>query len=58
MSLQQKIENEISILRRLIAWYKSFSDSESICMVIAYEYGLQTLIEIYEMSKQKEVMPF
>ncbi|MBJ8024626.1 hypothetical protein [Bacillus cereus] len=58
MSLQQKIENEISILRRLIARYKGSSNSECICMIIAYEYGLQALIEIYEMSKQKEGMPF
>ncbi|MEH7219324.1 MULTISPECIES: hypothetical protein [Bacillus cereus group] len=58
MSLQQKIENEIFILKRLIERYKRSSDSESICMVIAYEYGLQALIEIYEMSIQKEVIPF
>jgi len=58
MSVQQKIKNEIVILRRLIARYKRFNDLESICMVIAYEYGLQALIEIYEMSKQKEGMPF
>ncbi|WP_172452174.1 hypothetical protein [Bacillus thuringiensis] len=58
MTLQQKIENEISILRRLIARYERSEDLESICMVIAYEYGLQALIEIYELSKQKEVMPF
>ncbi|MED2784180.1 hypothetical protein P4278_31800 [Bacillus thuringiensis] len=55
MSLQQKIENEISILRRLIARYEQ---SDDIGIVIAYEYGLQVLIEIYELSKQKEVMPF
>ncbi|MEH7150549.1 hypothetical protein V7095_08995 [Bacillus thuringiensis] len=58
MTVQQKIENEMSILRCLIARYKGSSDPGSICMVIAYEYGLQALIEIYEMSKQKEVMPF
>ena len=58
MSLQQKIENEISILRRLIDRYKRCGDSESIYMVIGYEYGLQVLIEICELSKQKEVIPF
>ncbi|MED3089783.1 hypothetical protein [Bacillus toyonensis] len=58
MSLQQKIENEIFIVKRLIERYKRSSDSESICMVIAYEYGLQALIEIYEMSIQKEVRLF
>ncbi|MBJ8025148.1 hypothetical protein [Bacillus cereus] len=58
MSLQQKIENEISILIHLLARYEHSDDSESIGIVIAYEYGLQVLIEIYELSKQKEVMPF
>ncbi|EJR65649.1 hypothetical protein P4G85_20045 [Bacillus cereus] len=58
MSLQQKIEHEIAILRRLINRHKRCGDSESICMIIAYEYGLQTLMEIYELSNQKEVMPF
>ncbi|WP_353054870.1 hypothetical protein [Bacillus thuringiensis] len=58
MSLQQKIENEIAILKRLIDQHKRSSDTESICMVIAYEYGLHALIEIYEMSKQEEVIPF
>ncbi|WP_157686137.1 hypothetical protein [Bacillus thuringiensis] len=58
MNLQQKIESEISILRLLIDRYKRCGDSESICVVIAYEYGLRALIEVYEMSKQKEVMPF
>ncbi|MEH7219434.1 hypothetical protein [Bacillus toyonensis] len=58
MTLQQKIENEIFILKRLIERYKRSSDSKSICMVIAYEYGLQVLMDLYEMSIQKEVMPF
>ncbi|MDF9622625.1 hypothetical protein P5775_07540 [Bacillus cereus] len=58
MNLQQKLENEISILMCLIDRYKRCEDSESICMVIAYEYGLQVLIEIYEVSKQKEVLSF
>ncbi|WP_176126971.1 hypothetical protein [Bacillus cereus] len=58
MTLQQKIENEIAILRGLIDRYKRSADSESIYMVIAYEYGLQALIEVYEMSKQNEVIPF
>ncbi|MED2777539.1 hypothetical protein P4278_12925 [Bacillus thuringiensis] len=58
MSLQQKIENEISILRRLIARYENSDDSESIGIVIAYRYALQAFIEVYELTKQKEVMPF
>ncbi|WP_176548917.1 hypothetical protein [Bacillus toyonensis] len=40
MNLQQKIESEISTLRCVINRYKRCGDSESICMVIAYEYGL------------------
>ncbi|MGN4798276.1 hypothetical protein ACTFRC_19510 [Bacillus cereus group sp. MYBK234-2] len=58
MNLQQKIENEMAILKRIIARYKGSKDSESICMVIAYEYALQVLSEVYEMSKQEEVIPF
>ncbi|MGG1327413.1 hypothetical protein ABE222_11650 [Bacillus tropicus] len=56
--VQNKLENEMSILRCLINRYKRCSDSESICIVLAYEYGLQVLIEIYELSKKKEGMPF
>ncbi|PET34913.1 hypothetical protein CN271_26270 [Bacillus cereus] len=58
VNLQQKIENEMAVLRGLIERYRRYEDSESICMVVAYEYGLQALIEIYEMSIQKEVIPF
>ncbi|MGX5629061.1 hypothetical protein ACWKTQ_03115 [Bacillus thuringiensis] len=58
MNLQKKIENEIAILRGLIVRYKRSTDPESICMVIAYEYGLQALIEVYEMTKQEKRVPF
>ncbi len=56
--MQNKIENEISILKRFIARYECSNDSESICMVIAYRYALQAFIEVYELTKQKEVMLF
>ncbi|MEI4617956.1 hypothetical protein [Bacillus cereus] len=56
--VQNKIENEIDILKRFIARYERANDSESICMVIAYRYALQAFIEVYELTKQKEVMLF
>lgn len=56
--VQNKLENEISILRGLIARYRQARDSETICMVMAYEYGLRALTEVYQLSKQKEERPF
>ena len=56
MSLQQKVENEVAILRELIDRYKRSADSESICIVMDYGYSLQELTEIYELSKKKEGM--
>ncbi|HHL0974766.1 TPA: hypothetical protein ACQUHP_006588 [Bacillus cereus] len=56
--VQNKLENEISILRGLIARYTQERGSESICIIMAYEYGLQALTEVYQLSKQKEEMPF
>ncbi|MBG9501148.1 hypothetical protein P4418_12710 [Bacillus thuringiensis] len=56
--VQNKIENEIAILKRFISRYERANDSESICMVIAYRYALQAFIEVYELTKQKEVTPF
>ncbi|HFU7078479.1 hypothetical protein [Bacillus cereus] len=38
--------------------YKKSKEPNSISMVVAYEYGLQALIEVYEVSKQTEVAPF
>ncbi|EOP85991.1 hypothetical protein IGM_04366 [Bacillus cereus HuB4-4] len=58
MSLQQKIENEMAILKGLIARYKSTKDPESIYVVVAYEYALQVLSEVYEVSKQEKRIPF
>lgn len=56
--VQNKLENEISILRGLIARYTEEKSSESICMVMAYEYGLRALTEVYQLSQQKEEIPF
>ncbi|WP_144518702.1 hypothetical protein [Bacillus thuringiensis] len=56
--VQHKIENEIAILKCLIARYECTNDSESICMVIAYRYALQAFMEVYELTKGKEVMLF
>lgn len=56
--VQNKVENEIAILRRFIARYECSNGSEPICMVVAYRYALQAFIEVYELTKQKEVMPF
>ena len=56
--VQNKIENEIAMLRRLIDRYECSNDLESICMLIAYRYALQAFIEVYALTKQKEVMPF
>lgn len=54
MDIQRKLEIEMCILKGLIARYKSIKDSESISMVIAYEYALQVLSEVYEVSKQEK----
>lgn len=58
INLQIKIENEIKILNRIIEHYKQSNDPVSPCMIVAYEHGLQALNEVYEVSKQEEVVPF
>lgn len=58
MSLQNKIEAEIQILMSLIERYKKSNDPEASSLIVAYEYGLQALIGVYEASQQKEVIPF
>ncbi|MDR4987124.1 hypothetical protein RGU74_26885 [Bacillus cereus] len=58
MSLQNKIETEIQILMSLIERYKKSNESGASSMVVAYEYGLQALMEVYEVSQQEEVIPF
>ncbi|WP_197419358.1 hypothetical protein [Bacillus sp. G3(2015)] len=58
MSLQNKIEAEIEIMKSLVERYKKSKEPNAISMVVAYEYGLQALIEVYEVSKKTEIAPF
>ncbi|HEK9103366.1 TPA: hypothetical protein SUB30_004841 [Bacillus pseudomycoides] len=58
MSLQNKIEMEIQILKSLIERYKQSDEPGALSMVVAYEYGLQALMDVYEVSQQEEVIPF
>lgn len=58
MSLQNKIEAEIQIMKSLVERYKQSKEPNATSMVVAYEYGLQALTEVYEVSKQTEISPF
>lgn len=58
MGLQNKIEAEIQIMNSLVERYKQSDEPNASSMVLAYEYGLQALQEVYEASKQTEVTPF
>jgi hypothetical protein len=58
MGLQNKIEAEIQILMSLVERYKQSNEPNASSMVMAYEYGLQALMEVYEVSQQEEVIPF
>jgi len=58
MSLQNKIEAEIQILMSLVERYKQSKEPNAASMVVAYEYGLQALMEVYDVSQQDEVIPF
>lgn len=58
MGLQNKIESEIQIMKSLVERYKKSKAPNAASMVVAYEYGLQALIEVHEASKQTEVAPF
>lgn len=58
MGLQNKIETEIQILMSLVERYKKSKAPDAESMVVAYEYGLQALMEVYEVSQQEEVIPF
>ncbi|WP_179877091.1 hypothetical protein [Bacillus wiedmannii] len=58
MSLQRKIEAEIQVMKSLVERYKQSKEPNAASMVVAYEYGLQALTEVYEVSKQTEVSPF
>lgn len=56
--LQNKIEAEIQIMKSLVERYKQSKEPNAVSMVVAYEYGLQALMEVYEASKQTEIAPF
>ncbi|MCS6595441.1 hypothetical protein [Bacillus cereus] len=58
MILQNKIEAEIQIMKSLVERYKQSKEPDAASMVVAYEYGLQALMEVYEASKQTEIAPF
>ncbi|WP_176519100.1 hypothetical protein [Bacillus toyonensis] len=58
MGLQNKIEAEIQILMSLVERYKESKEPNAVSMVVAYEYGLQALMEVYDVSQQEEVIPF
>ena len=58
MGLQNKIEAEIQIMKSLVERYKQSDEPNALSMVLAYEYGLQALQEVYEASKQTELAPF
>ncbi len=58
MILQNKIEAEIQIMKSLVERYKQSKEPGAASMVVAYEYGLQALMEVYEASKQTEIAPF
>lgn len=58
MGLQNKIEMEIQILMSLVERYKQSNEPNAASLVVAYEYGLQVLKEVYEASKQTESVPF
>lgn len=58
MSLQTKIESEIQILMSIIERIKKSPDKNTAASLVAYEYGLQALMEVYEASQQEEVIPF
>ncbi|MEW4154329.1 hypothetical protein Q0N88_32000 [Bacillus thuringiensis] len=55
MNLQDTMEYEIQIMMNLIERPKQRKEFD---MVIAYEYGLQALMNLYEVSQRKEVIPF
>ncbi|MGI8216710.1 hypothetical protein [Bacillus cereus] len=58
MGLQNKIESEIQIMMSLVERYKQSDEPNAASMVVAYEYGLQALMEVYDVSQQEEVIPF
>ncbi|WP_179879393.1 hypothetical protein [Bacillus thuringiensis] len=58
MAFQNKIKAEIQIMKSLVERYKRSNEPNAASMVVAYEHGLQALTEVYEASKQTELVPF
>ncbi|MGG5741312.1 hypothetical protein [Bacillus cereus group sp. IBL03679] len=58
MNVQQKIENEMQIIMNIIERYKQSEVPGAASIIVAYEYGLQALMAVYEVSKQEEMIPF
>ncbi|WP_195743171.1 hypothetical protein [Bacillus cereus] len=58
MNVQDTIEYEMQIIMNIIERYKQSGESGVASIIVAYEYGLQALMAVYEASKQKEVIPF
>ncbi|MEK3933618.1 hypothetical protein [Bacillus sp. FSL R7-0642] len=58
MAFQDKIEAEIQVMKSLVERYKQSKEPNAASMVVAYEYGLQALMEVYDVSQQEEVIPF
>lgn len=58
MNLQDKIEYEIQIIMNLIERYKQSNNPDAPSIIVAYEHGLKALMEVYEVSQRKEVIPF
>ncbi|MGQ0414797.1 hypothetical protein ACT4UL_02905 [Bacillus sp. HC-TM] len=45
-------------MKSLVERYKQSDEPNAASMVVAYEYGLQSLMKVYEASKQTEISPF
>ncbi|MEW9575832.1 hypothetical protein U9K47_10360 [Bacillus toyonensis] len=58
MGLQNKLEAEIQIMKSLVERHKQSKEPNAASIVVAYEYGLQALQEVYEASKETELAPF
>ncbi|MES1054332.1 hypothetical protein FOA24_37145 [Bacillus thuringiensis] len=58
VNVQNTIEYEMQIIMNIIERYKQSGDPGAASIIVAYEYGLQALMAVYEASKQEEVKPF
>lgn len=58
MNIHDKFQTEKQILMSLIERYRQSDEPGALSMVMAYEYGLQALTEVYVVSQQEEVIPF